>query len=189
MKIVLRSAKNWPRCSCLPREGKRPEEPSAATVRKATTAAFDHPKQKSLQPILFQSRQLKPAETRHWPTELEMAGIVWVVKKIRHLIGASNLRTIIYTDHSAAVGLVRQTSLNTVSVEKLNLRSVRASEYLQRFLIEIRHKPGKAKIVPDALSRLASRDYQSKVDSYKSELDALSVDAFSASLIQVSERR
>ena len=152
-------------------------------MRKATPTVLDHPKQKSLQPILFLSRQLKPAETRYWPTELEMAGIVWVVKKIRHLIEASANSTIIYTDHSAAVGLVRQTSLNTTSVEKLNLRLVRASEYLQRFRIEIRHKPGKANIVPDALSRLASRDYGTNPN--ESELDALC--AFSISLIQVSD--
>ena len=63
---------------------------------------------------------------------------------------------------------------------------IRASEYLQRFHIEIRHKPGKANIVPDTLSRLASRDYESK-DSYNSELDTLTVDAFSVSLIQVSK--
>lgn len=144
-----------------------------------------HPKQKSLQPILFLSRQLKPAETRYWPTELEMAGIVWVVKKIRHLIEASTSHTIIYTDHSAAVGLIRQTSLNTTSVEKLNLRLIRASEYLQRFRIELRHKPGKTNIVPDALSRLASRDYSTESD--EAELDALVVEANAVSLIQISD--
>ena len=156
-----------------------------AATKKTGKATADHPKQKSLQPILFLSRQLKPAETRYWPTELEMAGIVWVVKKIRHLIEASANPTVIYTDHSAAVGLVRQTSLNTASVEKLNLRLVRASEYLQRFRIEIRHKPGKANIVPDALSRLASRDYGT--NSEESELDALTIDVFPVSLIQVSD--
>ena len=163
----------------------RPLKP--AVTRPLKPSATDHPKQKSLQPILFLSRQIKPAETRYWPTELEMAGIVWVVKKIRHLIEACVKPTIIYTDHSAAVGLVRQTSLNTASVEKLNLRLVRASEYLQRFRIEIRHKPGKTNIVPDALSRLASRDYGESQSSEGSELDALSVDAYPVSLIQVSD--
>ena len=64
-------------------------------------------KQKSQQPILFLSRQIKPVKSRYWPTELEMADIVWVVKKIRHLIEACVKTTIIYTDHSAAVELVR----------------------------------------------------------------------------------
>ena len=69
-------------------------EASEGTVRKASTAETrpllphqtpskpcakalpDPPKQKSMQPILFLSRQLTPAETRYWPTELEMAGII-----------------------------------------------------------------------------------------------------------------
>ena len=149
--------------------------------KPSTTEA---PKQKSMQPILFLSRQLTSAETRYWPTELEMAGIVWVVKKIRHLIEASTKPTIIYTDHSAAIGIVRQSSMNTTSTEKLNLRLIRASEYLQRFRIELRHKPGKSNIVPDALSRLASRSYRSEPES-SSILD--SVDSFPVSLITVSE--
>ena len=88
------------------------------------------PKQKSQQSILFLSRLLTDAETRYWPTELEIAGIVWVVKKVRHMIEASTQSTVIYTDHSAAISIVRQTSLNTTSTEKLNLRLIRASEYL-----------------------------------------------------------
>lgn len=129
------------------------------------------PTQKDTEPILFLSRVLTDAETRYWPTELEVAGIVWVVKKVRHMIEASEQPTIIYTDHSAAVSIVRQSSLNTVDVEKLNLRLVRASEYLQRFRLDVRYKPGKANIVPDALSRLASREYQPESD--ESSLDAL----------------
>jgi len=141
------------------------------------------PKQKSLQPILFLSRQLTSAETRYWPTELEMAGIVWVIKKIRHLIEAASSTTIVYTDHTSAIGIVRQTSMNTTSTEKLNLRLIRASEYLQRFRIELRHKPGKANIVPDALSRLASRSYRPETD----ELILNALTAFPVNIIAVSE--
>jgi len=110
-----------------------------------------------MEPILFLSRLLTDAETRYWPTELEIAGIVWVVKKVRHMIEAAKAATIVYTDHSAAVSIVRQTSLNTTAVEKLNLRLVRASEYLQRFRLDVRYKPGRQNTIPDALSRLASR--------------------------------
>ena len=50
--------------------------------------------------------------------------------------------TIVYTDHSATVGIVKQSSLNTTDVGKLNLRLIRASEYLQRFRLDVRHRPG-----------------------------------------------
>ena len=143
----------------------------------------DPPKQKSQQSILFLSRLLTDAETRYWPTELEIAGIVWVVKKIRHMIEASHHPTVIHTDHSAAVSIVRQTSLNTTSTEKLNLRLIRASEYLQRFRLDVRYKPGKSNIVPDALSRLASRECRSGSDE---SLDALTVRCFPVSLVEVS---
>ena len=160
----------------------RPLKPLSEPKGPLKPSADDTPKQKSMQPILFLSRQLTSAETRYWPTELEVAGLVWVVKKIRHLIEASVKVTIIYTDHSATLGIVRQSSLNTTSIEKLNLRLVRASEYLQRFRIEVRHKAGRNNIVPDALSRLASRA------SYRSEESVLdTIDAYPVSLITVSD--
>lgn len=148
-------------------------------------SADDPPGQKSQQPIMFLNRLLTDAETRYWPTELEIAGIVWVVKKIRHMVEAAKLTTIIYTDHSAAVSIVRQTSLNTTSVEKLNLRLIRASVYLRRFRLDIRYKPEKSNIIPDALSRLASREYR-PADANESSLDALSVRAFPVSLVEMS---
>lgn len=62
--------------------------------------------------------------------------------------------TIIYTDHSAAVPISRQTSLTSSSTDKLNLRLIRASSYLSQFNIVVKHKLGKSNVVPDALSRL-----------------------------------
>lgn len=77
---------------------------------------------------------------------------------------SSEQPTRIYTDHAAILGIVKQTSLNTVSVEKLNLRLIRASEYLQRFRLDIKYKPGRSHFMPDALSRLASRETRRQGD-------------------------
>lgn len=54
---------------------------------------------------------------------------------------------------------------------RLNLRLVRASQFLQQFQLDVRHKPGKKHIIPDALSRLASASRYP--DPEHSELDAL----------------
>ena len=89
------------------------------------------PKQKTIQPILFLSRELTGPEAQYWPTELEVSGLVWVVQKLRHLIEASETSVVVFTDHSATCQIARQTSLNTVSIEKSNLKLVRSSEYLQ----------------------------------------------------------
>ncbi len=97
---------------------------------KGNLATGDYLARKAVEPILFLSRLLNPAETRYWPTELELAGIVWVLRKIRHMIESSKHPTLIFTDHGAALGIAKQTSLSTSSTDKLNLRLIRASEYL-----------------------------------------------------------
>ena len=42
----------------------------------------------------------------YWPMELEIAGFVQVVKKVRHLIESSWARVIIQTDHSAILDIL-----------------------------------------------------------------------------------
>jgi len=88
----------------------------------------------------------------------------------------------IFTDHASLVSISKKSNLTTtVSTDKLNLRLVCAGEYLSRFLLLIRHKPGKANFVPDALSRLPTVDdpkpeaIDSKVRTSltEGELDAL----------------
>ena len=147
----------------------------------------DYPNRQQIKPILFLSRLLKDAETRYWPTELELAGIVWVLQKIRHL-AESAPNTVIYTDHGAALGISKQTTMSTSSTAKLNLRLVRASEYIQRFRnLEFRHKPGKQHIVPDALSRLRSSNIgiNDANSNSEGELDALY--AYCVSLIEINQ--
>ncbi len=70
------------------------------------------------------------------------------------------------------------------STTKLNLRLVRASEYIQRFRhLEFRHKPGKQHIVPNALSRLKSNN-NGDIDA-EGELNTLY--AYYVSLIEISD--
>ena len=135
----------------------------------------------AIEPVLFLSRLLTSAETRYWSIELEIAGIVWVLKKVRHIIEASDqsITIIIYIDHGAALGIAKQTSLSTSFTDKLNLRLVRASDYIQRFNLDIRHKFGKQHIVSDALFRLVS-DNINALD-HDGELDAL----FTVSLVEM----
>ena len=77
------------------------------------------------------------------------------MKKTRYIIKSNQKPpVIIYTDYSTAIPISKQTILNTTSTDKLNLRLIRASQYLSAFNLELRHKAGKSNIVPDALSRL-----------------------------------
>jgi RNase H-like domain found in reverse transcriptase/Integrase zinc binding domain len=106
-----------------------------------------------IKPILFLSKILTLTESKYGPSELEIACLIWTVRRIKHMIEAAK-KTIIYTDHASNVLIVLQTTLRTANVDKLNPRLIRASQYLSQFNIKVRWKPGKAHIVPDALSRL-----------------------------------
>ena len=150
-------------------------------------------KRQDVDPILFLSKTLSAAESRYWPTELEMNGLVWMVKRIHHMIQGSRHSTTIYTNHAANTAIAKQTKLSTSSIDKLNLNLVKASTYLSQFRLDIRYKPGKAHIVLDALSRLpvANRSTPKTInlESYKTSVESLESDrvyAHSQALITLS---
>lgn len=124
-----------------------------------------------VEPIMFLSRLLTSAEEKYWPTELEVACLVWAVRKVRHMVEGSP-HTVIYTDHSASVALVKQTSLHTTSTKVTNLKLTLASQYLQQYNLSVYYKPGRIHLVPDALSRLHSNAISDKEES----LDSLYVE-------------
>ena len=137
-----------------------------------TTGASKWPSRTAIEPIMYLSRMLTSAEKNYWPTELEIAGFVWTIKKVRHLVESSRQPVIVQTDHSAILDIMKQSSItSTSSTLRLNVRLIRASQFLRQFRLDVRHKPGKEHIVPDALSRLASS--KSMLSEDHSELDVL----------------
>ena len=93
--------------------------------------------------ILFFNRLLIDVETRYWFIELKIIDIVWIFKKTKHIVEISSNKTIVYIDHEFALDIVNQITMTTISIDKLNLRFVRASDYIQRFNLDIRHKSNK----------------------------------------------
>jgi hypothetical protein len=149
------------------------------------------PTRPRIQPIMFLSRLLNRHEKNYWPTELEVACLVWVLRKIRHLVEASEKPAIVWTDHAATVGIAKQTSMSTTSTDKLNLRLIQAAQYIQQFRLELYHKPGRTNIVPDALSRLPSDADPAPDTAVLDALHGFTNDqtasyAFTTSLVEVS---
>ena len=108
-----------------------------------------------IQSIMFLSRCLNGAEKNYWLTELKIADIVWVIRKIKHMIESIEIFSIIiYTDHFVAVLISRQIIFIISSNDKLNLRLMRASQYLFDFNLFVRHKVDKANVMSNALFRL-----------------------------------
>ena len=109
----------------------------------------------NVQSILFLSKLLNNVEQNYWSTKLEVANIVWVIKRMRHLIDSiKKFSIIIYTNHSTTVLIFKQTTLITFNIDKLNFRLVRVSQYLSSFNIVIRHKSNKSNVIFDVLSKL-----------------------------------
>lgn len=129
----------------------------------------------SVQLVLFLSRLFSLAEKNYWPMELEIAGFVWVVKKMRYIIKLSKVKIIIQTNYSIIINILQQSLItSTTSTMRLNLRPTRVSQFLQQFKLDIRHKLGKKQIIPNALSCLTSAN-SLPTDARHSELDALFV--------------
>ena len=137
---------------------------------------------------MFLSQLLTDVEQNYWPTELEIAGFVWVIKKIRYLVKSLKYKVMIQIDHSAIVDIVKQCSIVSItSTIQMNLRLVRALQFLCRFDLGVCHKSGKENIVPDALLQLASTNTGKLLRDYN-KLDVLTtIDVqFTATLVRMN---
>jgi hypothetical protein len=74
------------------------------------------------------------------------------VRRIRYLIGESlKLPVIIYTDHAIITSIVAKGILYFSNVDRLNIRLIRASQYLSQFELDVRYKLGRQHIFSDAI--------------------------------------
>ena len=113
------------------------------------------PQKASLRPTIFLSKRLTPAERNYWPTDLELAGLVWAVKRLR--IYVEQTTAVIFTDHRANPTILAAKSLRTMSPLKMNSRQQGWAVFLSQFWdnIIVVYKEGRDMVVPDALSRLS----------------------------------
>lgn len=87
-----------------------------------------------------------------------MACLVWMVRKIRHISEAAKAEktTVIFTDRAANTSIIKETTFASNIIDKLNFLLVRTSIYLSQFCLNVKYRPGKKRVIPDALSRLFS---------------------------------
>ena len=150
---------------------------------KLNAFIFEYSNRNDVQSIIFLSRLLTSTKTKYWSTELKLEEFVWILRKIRHMIEFIKSSTIVYIDHDVALKIAKQINLITSFIDKLNLKLIRASNYVQRFFSQIRHKSDKFHIVFDALSRLSFNKAQFSNYSQNDELDVL---LHTASLIEMN---
>ena len=129
---------------------------------------------KSIESILFLSRFFTSIKTRYWFIKLKLTNIIWVFRKIRHIVESSKKKfSIIFTNHDVVLDIAKQISLIISSTNKLNLRLIKTSNYIQRFDLEIRHKLEKQHIIFDAFSRLTNTNIKSRIFDENNELNVL----------------
>jgi hypothetical protein len=97
-------------------------------------------------PVCFFSRKLRSHETRYSTVEKEALALVTAVRAFSVYFGSSTV--IVYTDHSPL------TFIN--SMVNSNDKILRWSLELQKYSLDIRHRPGRDNLLPDLLSRPAS---------------------------------
>ena len=103
---------------------------------------------------MFFSKIILNIKAKYWPIKLKIAYLIWILKKIRHIIESTELLTIIYIDYFITIDITHQTILSTTLINKLNLRLIRISDYIQRFSLTLKYVFNKINIIPDTLSRL-----------------------------------
>ena len=127
--------------------------------------SLDHTVKKNWQKIefiLFFSKLLTDAETWYWSTELKIACLVWIIKKICCTINESLTNIMIWTDHSAIIQIMKQMMLISSFMNKLNLHLIRVSQYCSQFCLDICHWSDWLNIVSDTLSCLLNKITNSK---------------------------
>ena len=123
----------------------------------------------AMQFIMFLNKYFNNVEKNYWSTKLKIIDIVWAIKKIKHMIKFIEvLLMIIYIDHSAIVSIFRQITFITFNTNKLNLKLVKALQYLFNFNFFIRHKINKFNVIFDVLFKLqVDMTFIKKIDVLK----------------------
>jgi len=94
-------------------------------------------------PVAFENKKLSETE-RRWPThEKEMWAVIHCLKTWGHYIASKDV--VVWTDNVTLKYFATQ--------PKLSSKQVRWQDTLALFNMDIRHKPGKDNVVPDASSR------------------------------------
>ena len=72
------------------------------------------------------------------------------------MIKSSSIFIMIYIDHDVVLKIVKQITFIISSTNKLNLRLIKAFDYVQRFNLKIRYKFEIQHVIFDVFSRFAS---------------------------------
>ena len=89
------------------------------------------------------------------------------------MIESLSIFIVIYIDHDVVLKIVKQITFIISSTNKLNLRLIKAFNYVQRFNLKIRHKFKIQHVIFDVFSRFASFNIEIQLQNHENEFDVL----------------
>ena len=94
-------------------------------------------------------------------------------------------KIVIYIDYNVTFNIAIQITLTIIFTNKLNLKLIRAFNYIQRFNLKIRYKSNKQHIISNVLFKFFNNniEFNIAVDEVNDELNVL----FIVSLIEINE--
>ena len=119
----------------------------------------NHFKHEKIESILFFSRMLTSIEKRYWSTKLKMTELIWVVRRVKHLIKVSQHDIVVFTNHVVNAFITKQIIFSFSNIDKLNLRLMRAFIYLFQFRLNIRYRFDKRHVISNALFKLSTNKF------------------------------
>nr|VZI05873.1 unnamed protein product [Spirometra erinaceieuropaei] len=99
-----------------------------------------------LQPLVFFSKKLSPAETRYSVFGRELLAVYLSIRHFRHFLEGPEF--VVLTDHKPLVFALR------ASPDRYSPREIRHLDFISQFSCDIQHVHGKENVVADALSRI-----------------------------------
>lgn len=139
---------------------------------KQTIVSSNYLVRVTMQLIMFLNKRITNSKSKYWSIEPKIVNLMWILRKTRHMIDFAFWFFIIYTNHEVAVNINRQKFLFTFFTDKLNLRLIKTSKYIQKFNVIIKHKSKEKHVVLNALFKLKI-EFTQKKNHEKNKLNIL----------------
>ena len=119
------------------------------------TANFNNFKRNEIELIMFFNRMFTSTKKRYWSTKLKMIDLMWIIRRVKHIIEIFKHVTMIFIDHVVNFSIARQITLIFNNIDKLNLWFVRIFIYFFQFRIDVRYRFDKRHVIFDVLFKLS----------------------------------
>ena len=110
---------------------------------------------KNVESILFLFKMLIDVESKYRFIKFKMTTLLWIVQRIAHMIKSLKYSTVIYINHEANLVITIEIKLNTININKLNLKLIRISIYLFQFRLNVKHRFENFNVISNAFNRLS----------------------------------